>query len=126
MAGNPARRTFELACDRARSGVQHRSPDCDPDQTWNIRTAALIGTARELCAIQILTGHAGYDEWSAKEKTPEYLGLESIPGNDRTTLQPRPGHSKLFDVSGPKAELCRIPIHRQVAEFLGSRYPCRD
>ena len=79
----------------------------------------MLGAARELSALLLLTGHEGYNEFGHQDD-PEYLGLESVPDSERTTLR-LALHSKLF-TSPVEGGLRRAPIHRQVAEFLGARY----
>ena len=108
-------RTFELACDKL---VQEFNTDHRIATRIRPGTSELLAAAGRLCAIQILTGHAGYDMVGQGEDSG-YLGLESIPGNDRTTLNLALG-TRLFE--SPSEESRRIPIHRQVAEFLGARF----
>ena len=108
-------RTFELACDKL---VQEFNTDHRIATRIRPGTSELLAAAGRLCAIQILTGHAGYDMVGQGEDSG-YLGIESIPGNDRTTLNLALG-TRLF--KSPSEESRRIPVHRQVAEFLGARF----
>ena len=109
-------RTFELACDYfvQETNLEHQIAFRDRPGT-----SELLAAAGRLFAIQLLTGYDGYGEFGVGDD-PEYLGLESVPDNDRTTLQ-LALRSKLFTPPDEGA-IRRIPIHRQVAEFLGARY----
>ena len=109
-------RTFELAC-----GNLVQEPNLEHQIAFRDRpgTSELLAAAGRLSAIQLLTGHAGYDE-VGREDDSEFLRLESVPGNNRTFLR-HALHSNLF-TSPDEGELRRVPIHKQVAEFLGARY----
>lgn len=119
VAGGPwpesRMRTFELACANL---VQEPNPEHQIAFRDRPGTPELLAAAGRLFAIQLLTGHDGYDEFGVGDDS-EYLGLESIPGNDRTTLH-LTLDTRLFE--SPSEESRRIPVHRQVAEFLGARF----
>ena len=109
-------RTFELACEKLSQepnrGHQLANRDA-PD------TSAVLAAAERLCAIQLLTGYAGYDV-TGHGSDSEYLGLQSIPGNDRATLR-LALRARLFR-SPEEGDERRTPEHRQIAEFLGARF----
>ena len=108
--------TFELACDNL-----VREPNTDHQIAIRDRPgrSELLATTGRLFAIQLLTGHDGYREFGVGDDS-EYLGLESVPENDRATLQ-LALRSKLF-TSPDEGAFQRAPIHQQIAEFLGASY----
>lgn len=105
---------FDMACRTllAEHNEEHRIASPDPDGI-----ADLIEVGGRLCAVQLLTGAAGYALPGA-ESDGHYLGLERLPGTDREILR-RSLQSKLF--MSP-TERRTVPVHRQVAEFLAARY----
>ena len=106
--------TFELTCTNL---VQEFNPDHQLANQEGPATASLLAAAGRLCAILLLTGHAGYAT-DHGEGDSEYLDLTSIPGNDRETLRLALG-TRLFE---SLHESRRVPTHRQIAEFLAARY----
>ena len=109
--------TFELACEKLAQefNTEHQLATRDRPAA-----AELLAAAGRLCAVQLLTGHAGFDIVGHGADST-YLGLESIPGDDRATLR-LASSSRLFE-SPPRVDKSqRIPVHRQVAEFLAARY----
>ena len=113
-------RTFELACEKLvhEFNLEHRLANRDGPAT-----PELLAAAGRLCAIQLLTGHAGYaTDYGGGDS--EHLGLESIPGDDpatlRLALQTRLFESPMED--GRRTAGRSSPVHRQVAEFLAARY----
>ena len=108
--------TFEMACAKL---VQEFNPEHRIATRDRPSNSELLAAAGRLCAIQLLTGHAGYDEIGPGDDT-EYLGLESIPGDSRTTPQ-LALRTRLF-TSPDEGETRTTPVHRQIAEFLGARY----
>ena len=109
-------KTFELACEKL---VQEFNPGhqlANPDRP---ATPELLAVTGKLCAIQLLTGYAGYDI-SGHGGDSEYLGLQSVPAADRATL--RLALSTRLFKSPEERDDRRIPEHRQIAEFLGARY----
>lgn len=75
----------------------------------------LLNAAGRLCAIQLLAGAAGY-AGPGGEPDRDYLGLDQVPEDGPETLRHALG-SRLFS-----GEDRRVPVHRQVAEFLAARY----
>ena len=76
-------RTFELACEKLvqEFNSEHRLANRDGPAT-----PELLAAAGRLCAVLLLTGHAGY-AMDHDGGDAEYLGLASIPGNDPATLR---------------------------------------
>ena len=106
--------TFELACEKLvqESNLEHRLANRDAPPA-----SELLAATGRLCAILLLTGHAGYAT-DLDGDDCEYLDLASIPGNDRATLR-LALNTRLFE--SPEEDR-RVPTHRQIAEFLAARY----
>ena len=111
--------TFELACEKL---VQELNSEHQLANRNGPATPELLAAAERLCAIQLLTGHTGYDV-SGHPGDPQFLGLKSIPGDDRRTVR-LTLNTRLFK-RPEEGEGRRIPEHRQVAEFLAARYLTR-
>ena len=105
---------FDMACRTllAEHNDEHRIASPDPGGITD-----LIEASGKLCAVQLLTGAAGYALPGA-ESDQHFLGLDQLPGTDRRLLR-RSLQSKLFEFP---TERRTIPVHRQVAEFLAARY----
>ncbi len=105
---------FDMACRTliAEHNQEHRIASPDPDGI-----ADLIEASGRLCAMQLLTGAAGY-ALPGGESDQHFLGLDLLPGTEREILR-RSLDSKLFETP---AERRTVPVHRQVAEFLAARY----
>lgn len=108
--------TFELACEKLvhEPNREHELAHKYPPSVSDILTAA-----GRLCAVQLLTGNAGYT-LPGNESNHEYLRLEQIPDENREILH-HVLRTKLFE-SPPNSDDCVAPIHRQIAEFLAARY----
>ena len=106
--------TFELACQKL---VQEFNPEHRLANRDAPPASKLLAAAGQLCAVLLLTGHAGYAA-DHGEGDSEYLDLTSIPDGERTTLR-LALNTRLFE--SPE-EGRRTPTHRQIAEFLGARY----
>ena len=106
--------TFALACEKLvrEQNADHRCASRDRPATPELLTAA-----GRLCALQLLTGAAGY-ALPGGEPDDDYPGLEQIPEDRRETLRHALG-TRLFESPG---EGRLAPVHRQVAEFLAARY----
>ena len=111
--------TFDLACRRIlleEHNEEHWIADhADPGYT---DSSAMLDTAGQLCAIQLLTGNTGWYTSPASVKECDYLSLKQISGSNRP-IYLRVLGSKLFE--GP-AENCVAPVHRHIAEFLAAKY----
>ena len=105
---------FDMACRTllAEHNEEHRIASPDPDGITD-----LIEASGKLCALQLLTGAAGYALPGAKSDQ-HFLGLDRLQGTDRGILR-RSLQSKLFETPTDRRT---IPVHRQVAEFLAARY----
>lgn len=112
----PATRTqaFHMACRTliAEHNQEHRIASPDPGGITD-----LIQASGRLCAVQLLTGAAGYALPGA-ESDQHFLGLDLLQGTEREILL-RCLQSKLFE---SPTERRTVPVHRQVAEFLAARY----
>ena len=105
---------FDMACRTllAEHNEEHRIAIPDPGGITD-----LIEASGRLCAVQLLTGAAGYALPGA-ESDQHFLGLDQLPETDRKILR-RSLQSKLFETP---TERRMIPVHRHVAEFLAARY----
>lgn len=104
---------FDLACRKLllEHNREHNSANRD---TVNI--SSLLSVAGKLCAIQLLTGHAGYF-FTGNGTDSGYIDLREIEGYQhvfRKVLR-----SKLFESADG---IHKTPVHRQVAEFLAGLY----
>ena len=107
--------TFDLACGRL---IREHNPEHQlPNRRSAISEPNLLDAAGRLCAVQLLTGRAGYSLYGDGGDS-EYLGPQRIPGGDQETLRHVLG-TGLFE--SPE-ESRTAPVHRQVAEFLAGRY----
>ena len=113
-------KTFELACEKL---VQEFNPGHQFANLDRPATPKLLAATEMLCAIQLLTGYAGY-EISGHGGDSDHLGLQSTPaGDDRATL--RLALSTRLFKSPEERDNRRVPEHRQIAEFLGAKYLAR-
>ena len=105
---------FDMACRTllAEHNEEHRIASPDPGGITD-----LIEASGRLCAVQLLTGAAGYALPGA-ESDQHFLGLDRLQGTEREILR-RSLQSKLFETPIGRRT---IPVHRQVAEFLAARY----
>ena len=105
---------FDMACRTLLPdhNEEHRIASADPGGL-----ADLIEASGRLCAVQLLTGAAGYALPGA-ESNQHFLRLDRLPGRDRAILR-RSLESKLFETPTGRPA---VPVHRQVAEFLAARY----
>lgn len=109
--------TFEMACRELASerNPEHRiaAPPMPPQ--------AVMDAAGYLCALQLLSGIEGYSlspgphdssfvELDRLDQLPEHVSLGALK---------RALAARLFTAEG---ETAFVPVHRQVAEFLGGRY----
>lgn len=111
----PATRTdtFEAACSRLirEHNEEHlRTVPQRPD-------SEMLRTAGHLCAVQLLSGQAGYRLPTRTDDIGGYTDLRVIPEQRQGTLLAAL-HTKVFHVTDGLA----TPIHRHIAEFLAGRY----
>ena len=105
---------FELA---VRTLLREHNTDHRAARPEDVGISRLMSAAGQLCAIQLLSGSAGYD---VKGGLPDrdYPPLENILGTDLKTLR-HVLSTKLFEfVSEGRAS----PNHRHTAEFLAGRF----
>ena len=107
--------TFELACKRLVR--EHNTEHQSAHRSQELCESELLHTAGRLCAVQLLTGSAGY-VLLGDGSGSEYLGLQQLSGCNQATLRHVLG-TRLFESPG---ENHLAPIHRQIAEFLAGRY----
>ncbi len=106
---------YEMACWQLLRdpNPEHRQAKRDAP----ISDDTLLNAAGYLCAIQLLSGLAGYvlDD-SAQDS--QHVGLQGIANSSDMPLIPAL-KTNLFQGDGEER---RMPIHRSVAEYLGARY----
>ena len=104
---------FEMACRTLLVEHKRARRIAYPD---NFSVSELMDACGRLCALQLLTGKAGY-ALPGEVGDQHFLGLDLLPVQDRkifrTCLQ-----TKLFHA--PKGRQA-FPVHRQIAEFLAAR-----
>ncbi|MBI4190651.1 MAG: hypothetical protein HY525_08945 [Betaproteobacteria bacterium] len=107
--------TYEMACHQLvrDPNLEHRQAKRDtpiPDDT-------LLDAAGYLCAIQLLSGLAGY-ALDDDAIDLQHVGLQGFANPANLPLM-RTLKTNLFQGDGEEQ---RIPVHRSVAEYLGARY----
>ena len=107
--------TFELGCKRLvrEHNTEHRLAH----RSQEISESELLDAAGRLCAVQLLTGSAGYVLLGDGENSG-YLGLQQIYDGNQAAIRHVLG-TRLFESPGENRV---TPIHRQIAEFLAGRY----
>ena len=111
----PATRTdtFEAAC---RTLIR----ELNKEHLQAVRQRAdseMLRTAGHLCAVQLLSGRAGYRLPLGADNGDDYIDLRDIREPSQETFLATL-HTKVFDVVHGLA----TPIHRHIAEFLAGRY----
>ena len=111
----PATRTdtFEAAC---RTLIR----ELNKEHLQAVRQRAdseMLRTAGHLCAVQLLSGRAGYRLPLGADNGDDYIDLRDIREPSQETFLATL-HTKVFDVTDGLA----TPIHRHIAEFLAGRY----
>ena len=106
--------TFDLAC---RTLLREHNQEHRIAKPNGFDISGLMDAAGRLCAIQLLTGNAGYT-LPGNESNRDFPGLERIPGEAPRILRRVLG-TKLFEAP---SEGRTTPVHRQIAEFLAARY----
>ena len=105
--------TFELACQKLTE--EHNQEHEIANPFTNI--PSLLNAAGKLCAIQLLTGHAGY-AFTTNKINRDYINIKLIPSDENRNFR-HVLSTKLFESA---FEGHVIPTHRHIAEFLGGRY----
>lgn len=107
--------TFELACEKLLTEVNDEHLIANPS---NRNIPQLIKAAGRLCAVQILTGGAGYTLQGRALPDRDYPALEEIRYEEKSYANQVLG-TRLFSGS---TEGRLVPAHRQISEFLAARY----
>ena len=112
----PGTRTeaFDLAC---RALVREHNDEHNLAERYHRDISGVLDVAGRLCAVQLLTGSAGYHRVGNQPAT-DYIALYDLPNANTETLRVVLG-SKLFR---SPADDRVVPVHRHVAEFLAGRY----
>ena len=104
--------TFDMAC---RTLLREHNQEHQVAKPDSVAISDLLDAAGRLCAVQLLTGSAGYT-LPGTESDHEYPSLEQISGKDPEVLR-HVLSTKLFTAP---SEGRAAPVHRHIAEFLGS------
>ena len=105
---------FDMACQALLGEHNKEHQIANPDY---VGISDLMGASGKLCAIQLLTGAAGYT-LPGRASDRDFPGLDRISEGDRKLLR-HCLQTKLFEAPTN----CQVsPVHRQVAEFLAARY----
>ena len=108
-------RTFEMACETLADETNEEHQYATIRERAN--TKELLDTAGQLCAVLLLAGAPGI-QLSGRSQDDNFIGLNELTGTGRA-LQFESLKTRLFEA--PNSEFA-IPLHRQVAEFLGARH----
>ena len=107
--------TFELACRRL-------ARECN-DEHLAAGTPRpideLLATAGRLCAICLLSNHAGFAKATASH-SDDYVELQELPDSQEVLSETLT--TPLFTYPDDQ---CATPMHRQIAEFLAARHLAR-
>ncbi len=108
--------TFESAC---RQMIRDCNDDHRAARRESLPDQLLLNAAGRLCAVQLITGIAGYTvglgESDSAYPSPEECGGDIEHGVYRAAL----ANSYLFKA---ESETRLVPVHRHIAEFLGAHY----
>lgn len=108
-------RTFEMACETLADETNEEHQYATIRERAN--TKVLLDTAGQLCTVLLLAGAPGI-KLSAGSHDDNFIELNELTGTGRA-LQLESLKTRLFEA--PSSEFA-IPLHRQVAEYLGARY----
>ncbi|MDR3391169.1 MAG: hypothetical protein P4L77_05480 [Sulfuriferula sp.] len=105
---------YEMACNKlaCEKNLEHRQAK----RGQTIPTESLLNAAGYMCAIQLLSGIAGYSMDEASSDVQHYCWKDLDEHNLPLLAALK---TNLFQSDG---EELLIPVHRSVAEFLGARY----
>ena len=111
----PATRTdtFEVACSKLIRELNEEHLQAVPQRP----ESEILRAAGHLCAVQLLSGQAGYRLPIRTDNVDGYIEVRDILEPPQETLLAAL-RTKVFDVTDGLA----TPIHRHIAEFLAGRY----
>ena len=106
--------TFEMACGQM---VREHNEEHEAAQESNspLASGQLLGAAGRLCAVQLISGAAGYT--LRGQANEEYPSSDQCDYDHREMLRPALA-TKLFKGASNN----RTPVHRHIAEFLGAQH----
>lgn len=109
--------TFEMACGQM---VREHNEEHEAAQESNSPPSSdqLLNAAGCLCAVQLISGAAGYTNTLRGQPSEGYPTLDQCGYDSPEMLQPALA-TKLFKGASNNRF---TPIHRHIAEFLGARY----
>ena len=107
--------TFELAC---RKLIAEPNPDHRIGNPNSGNITQLMNAAGRLCAVQLLSGGAGYTLPGRAVPDGDYPALEEVHCEEESYARSVLG-TRLFVGA---SEGCVSPVHRQISEFLAARY----
>ncbi|MXX40779.1 MAG: hypothetical protein F4Z85_22425 [Gemmatimonadetes bacterium] len=109
--------TFEMACEQM---VREHNEEHQAAQASNSPPAPdqLLDAAGRLCAVQLISGAAGYTNTLRGQPSEGYPTLDQCGYDSPEMLRPALA-TKLFKGTSNNRF---TPIHRHIAEFLGARY----
>ena len=112
---NSRKQTFELACHTIVR--EHNQEHLNATRTSHADENQQLDDAGFLCAVQLITGNAGY-ALSYDMANTEFPELDNSAFNDIERLN-ETAKTKLFKAP---VEGRIVPVHRHVAEYLAARY----
>ena len=109
--------TFEMACGQM---VREHNEEHEAAQESNSppTPAQLLDAAGRLCAVQLISGAAGYTNTLRGQPSEGYPTLDQCGYDSPEMLRPALA-TKLFKGASNNRF---TPVHRHIAEFLGARY----
>jgi len=117
--------TFELACrEMAREhNKEHRIADQATPKEVSANPDQLLDAAGRLCALMLISGAAGFALYREQE-TDDYPAWVRCEYKHPEFLKDALS-TKLFKGLNAESVGRFVPVHRQIAEFLGARHLCR-
>ena len=108
--------TFERAC---RQMVREPNDDRRAARRESLPDQILLNAAGRLCAVQLITGIAGYTV-GLGEPDSAYPSPEECSGDIERGVYKAALATMLFKAESDDTRL--VPVHRHIAEFLGARH----
>ncbi len=106
--------TFEAACLTLVREANKEHLQVAPQRS----DSEMLRTVGRLCAVQLLSGQAGYRLPIRTDDVDDYIDLRGIPEPGQEILLAALRRTGVFNVTDGLA----TPIHRHIAEFLAGRY----